>query len=64
MRKQESKPDEPASKAAAPLGYMSIPPNAAVFDGGDTYIIITSRQTAERVISEIFDTKNTGTIPQ
>ena len=56
MRKKDSKPDEPASKVAAPLGFMSYPPHAAMFDGNDTYIIITNQKTAERVIKEIFHT--------
>ena len=64
MRKKDSKPDEPASKVAAPLGFMSIPPKAAMFDGNDTYIIVTYRKTAERVIEEIFTRKKSGTLPQ
>lgn len=64
MRKKDSKPDEPASIVAAPLGFISYPPNAAMFDGNDTYIIITNRKTAERVIEEIFTRKNCGTLPQ
>ena len=58
MRKKDSKPDEPASIAAAPLGFMSIPPHADMFDDSDTYIIITNKQTAERVIKEIFSPKS------
>ena len=64
MRKKDSKPDEPASKVAAPLGFIRYPPNAAMFDGNDTYIIITNRKTAERVIEEIFTRKNCGTLHQ
>ena len=48
MRKKDSKPDEPVSTVSAPLGFISYPPNAAMFDGNDTYIIITNRKTAER----------------
>ena len=64
MRKKDSKPDEPASTFAAPLGFINYPPNAAMFDGNDTYIIITNRKTAERVIEEIFTRKKSGTLPQ
>ena len=64
MRKKDSKPDEPASKVAAPLGFISYPPNAAMLDGNDTYIIVTNRKTAERVIEEIFTRKKSGTLPQ
>ena len=56
MRRKDSKPDEPASTLISPLGLMSFPPHAAMFDDSDTYIIVTNKQTAERVIKEIFDT--------
>jgi hypothetical protein len=64
MRKKDAKPDEAPSKTAAPLGFMSFPPHAAMFDDSDTYIIITNRKTAERVIKAIFSPKGNSTIPQ
>ena len=64
MRKKDSTPDESASIVAAPLGFLNYPPNAAMFAGSDTYIIVTNRKTAERVIEEIFTRKKSGTLPQ
>lgn len=64
MRKKDTKPGETHARMEAPLGFMRIPPNAAMFDGNDTYIIITNKETAERVINEIFSPSGTASLPQ
>ncbi len=63
MCKRLTKPFEKNVRLDAPLGLLGVPPDAAML-GGDTYIIVTNRKTAERVINEIIFDKNTETLLQ
>lgn len=51
-------------KPESPLGFICVPPNAAVFNDNDTYIIVTNKKTAERVINDIFSPADKSTLPQ
>ena len=58
MNKRLTKPHEKNIRLDAPLGLLGVPPEAASDGGEDTYIIVTDRKTAERVINEIFGAGN------
>lgn len=62
MEKRLNKPYERNVRLQAATGQLGIPPRAAMF-GGDTYIIVTDRQRAERFVSEILGTKS-DSLPQ
>lgn len=64
MNRKATKP-EVDQKPGTPLGFMCYPPNAAaIFDDNDTYIIVTNKKTAERVINDIFSPADKSTLPQ
>lgn len=62
MNKSLTKPYEKNVRLSTPTGLLGVPPEAAE-DGGDTYIIVTDKKTAERVINEIISPKNKS-LPQ
>lgn len=63
MTKRLTKPYEKKVRLSTPTGLLGVPPEAAE-DGGDTYIIVTDKKTAERVINEILLPEKFTTLPQ
>lgn len=63
MNKRLTKPYEKNVRLATPTGLVGVPPEAAMLGGDDTYIIVTDKKTAERVINEIFYPRN-NVLPQ
>ena len=55
MNKRLTKPYEKNVRLSTPTGLIGVPPEAALV-GGDTYIIVTDKKTAERVIEMLFPT--------
>ena len=63
MNKRLTKPYEKNVRLSTPTGLLGVPPEAAEDGGDDTYIIVTDRKTANRIIDEIFSPKNKS-LPQ
>lgn len=63
MSKRFTKPHVINDRLETPTGLTGVPPEAAE-DGGDTYIIVTDKKTAERVINEILLPEKFTTLPQ
>ena len=63
MNKNLTKPYVINDRLETPTGLVGVPPEAAML-GGDTYIIVTDKQTAERVINEILSPPGTACLPQ
>ena len=57
MDKRLTKPYEKNVRLSTPTGLVGVPPEATE-DGGDTYIIVTDKKTAERVIDILFPEKS------
>lgn len=62
MEKRLNKPNKRNVRLQAATGLVGVPPQAAML-GGETYIIVTDRQKAERFVSEILGNKS-GSLPQ
>lgn len=56
MDKRLTKPYEKNVRLSTPTGLVGVPPEAATEGGADTYIIVTDKKTAERVIEMLFPT--------
>lgn len=63
MHKNLTKPHVINDRLETPTGLVGVPPEAAMLGGDDTYIIVTDRKTANRIIDEIFSSKNKS-LPQ